>query len=113
MPLTAGLLLAAGEVVTPYGLPWPNDDEIFAATNSNRAGAREIEEATGAFLPALSRSPSVGRELLLVAHASEVLRLLGMWEDFAARAGFATTANTASASNADEPPAAKHDATPA
>lgn len=111
MPLTAGLLLAAGEVATSHGLPWPSDDEIFAATSVNRAGARELEGAIGAFLPALARSPIATRESQLVAVASTALHLLGTREDWTRGTRLATAASAAS--NADEPRAAKHDATPA
>lgn len=94
MPLTAGLLLAAGEVAKSHGLPWPSDDEIFAATN--RAGAYEIEDAIGAWLPAFARVPIAARESQLVAIATAALRLLRTWEDSARGTRLA-----------------KHDATPA
>lgn len=111
MPLTAGLLLAAGEVATSYGLPWPSDEEIFAVTSANRAGVRELEGAIGAFLPALARSPVADRASELLAVASTALHLLGTSEDSMRGTRLATAARIAS--NADEPRAVKHDATPA
>lgn len=111
MPLTAGLLLAAREVVTSHGLLWPSDDEIFAATSVNRAGAHELEDAISASLRALARSPSAARESQLVAIASAALLLLATWQDPSRGTRFATAASAASKAN--ESRAAKHDATPA
>lgn len=81
--MTAGLLLAAREIAISRGLPWSSVDEIFAATNANRASAHELADALMARLAALKPSPSpprgepdAARESHLVAIARAAIRFV-------------------------------------
>jgi hypothetical protein len=71
---------AARQLAVANGLPWPNVDEIFAATSTHREDAYEIADAIIAGLPALEQSlcppgsePAVARGLRLDALAHEAL----------------------------------------